>query len=46
MPNGAPRVHLSGGAATAAAEFGVTDWLLSISHSGGYAIASAIAVAE
>ncbi|MCP3387702.1 holo-ACP synthase [Bradyrhizobium sp. CCGB12] len=39
-----PEVVLSGGAALAAAAMGVVDWKLSISHAGGMAIASAIAL--
>jgi holo-[acyl-carrier protein] synthase len=38
-----PRIRLTGGAAKAAAKKGITEWQLSISHSGGMAIASAIA---
>lgn len=39
-----PEVQLSGGAAQAAAALGVTEWRLSISHAGGMAIASALAL--
>jgi holo-[acyl-carrier protein] synthase len=45
-PTGAPEVHLTGGAAEVAERLGITGWLLSFSHSGGFALASAIAVAE
>jgi holo-[acyl-carrier protein] synthase len=45
QPTGAPRVRLSHGALALAESLGVTRWLLSISHSGGYAVASAIALA-
>lgn len=45
-PNGSPRVRLGGGALEVATSLGVTDWLVSISHSGDYAVASAIAIAE
>jgi holo-[acyl-carrier protein] synthase len=40
----APNVRLTGGAAKAAAALGVTVWLLSISHAGGMAMASALAL--
>ena len=40
-PGAAPEVRLTGGAAKAAAAFGVTAWRLSISHAGGLAMASA-----
>src|SRR5205807_10482245 len=39
-----PEVRLSGGAANAAAERGIIEWRLSISHGSGMAIASAIAI--
>jgi len=39
-----PQVRLTGGAAKAAAERGITEWRLSISHAGAMAIASAIAI--
>ncbi len=45
-PGGAPEVHLVGGAAKAAAALGVTAWRLSISHTGGQAMASVIALGE
>jgi holo-[acyl-carrier protein] synthase len=44
--SGAPEVRLSGGAVEAANALGVTRWLLSISHSGGFVLASAIAISE
>lgn len=40
----APEVRLSGGAAKAAAALGVTAWRLSISHAGGMAMASVLAL--
>ncbi len=43
-PGTAPEVILSGGAAKAAAMLGVTAWQLSISHAGGMAIASVLAL--
>lgn len=46
QPTGAPGVRLSHGALAVAESIGVTRWLLSISHGGGYAVASAIAVAD
>ena len=45
-PGGPPEVVLSGGAALAAQVRGVTGWRLSISHAGGMAIASAIALVD
>jgi len=39
-----PQVRLTGGAANAAAERGITEWLLSITHAGAMAMASAIAI--
>ncbi len=44
MPGAAPEVQLSGGAAKAAEAQGVTAWRLSISHAGGLAMASALAL--
>jgi len=41
-PSGAPGVALAGRAAEVAAQRGVTGWLLSLSHAGGFAMASAI----
>lgn len=46
QPTGAPDVRLRGGALEASNALGITSWLISISHSGGYAVASAIAVSE
>jgi holo-[acyl-carrier protein] synthase len=43
-PGAAPEVQLSGGAAKAAEVLGVTTWRLSISHTGGLAMASALAL--
>jgi holo-[acyl-carrier protein] synthase len=43
-PGAAPEVRLSGGAAKAAAALGVTAWRLSISHAGGLAMASVLAL--
>lgn len=39
-----PQVQLRGGAAQTAAKLGINQWKLSISHAGGMAMASAIAV--
>ena len=44
LPSGAPTVRLSGGALEQAQCLGVTGWVVSISHCGGLAIASVIAV--
>lgn len=43
---GAPEVRLVAGAADAAKVRGVTEWLVSISHSGEFAVASVIGVAQ
>ena len=43
-PGQPPQVTLEGGAAKAAAELGVVEWRLSISHAGVMAVASAIAL--
>ena len=43
-PGAAPEVRLSGGAAQAAKALGVTAWRLSISHAGGIAMASVLAL--
>jgi holo-[acyl-carrier protein] synthase len=42
----APRVRLTGGAEKVAGERRIVAWHLSISHAGGTAIASAIAIGE
>ncbi len=39
-----PQVRLTGGALRAASELGITEWRLSISHTGTMAMASAIAI--
>ncbi len=46
LPSGAPTVRLSGGALELAQSLGVTGWVVSISHCGGLAVASVIAVSE
>ena len=43
-PGAEPKVRLSGGAAKAATALGVTAWKLSISHAGGMAMASVLAL--
>jgi holo-[acyl-carrier protein] synthase len=43
-PGAPPEVRLVGGAAAAAAALGVTEWRLSISHTAGMAMASALAL--
>lgn len=43
-PGGAPEVRLIGGAAKSAAALGVIAWRLSISHAGGMAMASVLAL--
>lgn len=45
-PTGAPEVRLGGGAADVAKQLGISDWLVSLSHSGDYAVANAIALAD
>ncbi len=44
--SGKPTVLLHGRCAEVAAELGITEWHLSISHTGSYATASAIGVGE
>lgn len=44
MPGKVPEVRLFGGAAEAATALGVTAWKLSISHAGGMAMASVLAL--
>jgi holo-[acyl-carrier protein] synthase len=39
-----PQIRLTGGAAKAATDLGITEWRLSISHAGVMAMASAIAI--
>jgi holo-[acyl-carrier protein] synthase len=39
-----PQIRLTGGAAKVAIELGITEWRVSISHSGAMAMASAIAI--
>jgi holo-[acyl-carrier protein] synthase len=39
-----PTLHLSGAAARRAAELGLTEWAVSLSHARAYAIASVIAI--
>ena len=43
-PGAAPEVRLSGGAAQAAKALGVLAWQISISHAGGIAMASVLAL--
>ena len=43
-PGEPPHVKLAGGAANVAAGLGITAWQLSISHAGGLAMASALAL--
>lgn len=46
LPGGAPEIRLSGGASEFAKRLGISRWLISISHPGGLAIASVIAISE
>ena len=43
-PGAAPEVRLSGGAAKHATALGIVSWRLSISHAGGMAVASVLAL--
>lgn len=43
LPGGAPSVHVIGGAKEVADGLGVTHWFISVTYSGGLAIASVIA---
>jgi holo-[acyl-carrier protein] synthase len=45
-PAGAPGVGICGRAAEVASELGITGWRLSLSHAGGFAMASAIALKD
>lgn len=45
-PSGSPQLHLSGRAATLAAEAGWVQWSLSISHDGQYATAVVAALTD
>lgn len=46
LPSGAPEVRLNGAVSDVATELGITSFLISISYSGGFAIASVIAVGD
>ena len=46
LPSGAPVVHLSAGCRSVAAEQRVTRWLVTISHTPVFAVASAIAISD
>jgi holo-[acyl-carrier protein] synthase len=45
-PSGKPTIQLSGRAAAIAAEQGIAQWLISITHTEQYAMASVIALGE
>jgi holo-[acyl-carrier protein] synthase len=45
-PGSSPQVRLSGGAAKVATARGIIEWHLSISHAGGIAMASALALGQ
>jgi holo-[acyl-carrier protein] synthase len=45
-PGEPPEVRLAGGAAKVAVERGIAEWQLSISHAGGLAMASALALSR
>lgn len=42
LPSGQPTLVVTGRSAAVAADLGITDWLMSLSHAGQYAIASVI----
>jgi len=44
VPGAPPQVNLCGGAAKAAKDQGITTWQLSITHAGGMAMASVLAI--
>jgi len=46
LPSGAPAVKVVGGARELAEELGVTQWFISITYSGGLAMASVIAAGD
>ena len=46
LPSGAPVINVTGGVRAAADALGVTQWFVSITYSGGLALASVIAVAN
>jgi holo-[acyl-carrier protein] synthase len=46
LPSGAPEVRLTGAVLDVATELGITSFLISISYSGGFAIASVIALGD
>lgn len=46
LPSGAPMIATSGRVAEVTGECGISNWLLSLSHSGGFAIASVIGVSS
>jgi holo-[acyl-carrier protein] synthase len=45
-PSGEPGLHLHGRARAKADRLGLTDWALSLSHSGGHALAVVIAIGK
>ncbi|MDA0214240.1 MAG: holo-ACP synthase [Planctomycetota bacterium] len=46
LPSGAPMIATSGRVAEIAVSRGIATWLISISHSGGFAIASVIGISS
>ncbi|MSR44753.1 MAG: holo-[acyl-carrier-protein] synthase [Phycisphaerales bacterium] len=46
LPSGAPTLELTGRVAEIAREQGITKWLVSLSHAGGFAYASVIGISE
>jgi holo-[acyl-carrier protein] synthase len=45
-PSGAPGLHLHGRARALAERLGLTEWTLSLSHSGGHALAVVVAMGK
>jgi holo-[acyl-carrier protein] synthase len=45
-PSGEPGLHLHGAARAAADRLGLTEWTLSLSHSGGHALAVVVAMGK
>ncbi len=45
-PSGVPAVRLTGQAAAVASRHGITEWRLSLTHTGGFAAAIALAISQ
>lgn len=46
LPSGAPSLRVSGEVGSVAERQGIRGWLVSLSHAGGFAIASVVALSE